>query len=126
MVTRVCPDTPIEFSIFSKVSKAQGKAFARPMPLPDPGESLDFLREYLILEGDLAPSIMRAQADRNATILIGPLRVMIHRLSLIADAQDKRHRLAKSMKFKGLRERVSFHSPAREIDRPLSNRRPLT
>ena len=86
------------------------------MPLPDPREGLDFLRECLILEGDLPPSIMRAQADRNATILIGPLRVMIHRLSLIADAQDKRHRLAKSMKFKGLRERVSFHSPAREID----------
>jgi len=58
---------------------------------------------------------MRAQTERNATILIGPLRVVIHGLSLIADAQDKRHRLAKCTKLEGLRERVSFHTPARQI-----------
>lgn len=85
------------------------------MPLPNPREGLNFLREGTILEGDLPPSIMRAQAERNATILIGPLRVVIHRLSLIADAQHKRHCLAKSTKFEGLRERISFHSPARQI-----------
>ncbi len=85
------------------------------MPLPNPREGLNFLREGTILEGDLPSSIMRAQAERNATILIGPLRVVIHRLSLIADAQHKRHCLAKSTKFEGLRERISFHSPARQI-----------
>jgi len=85
------------------------------MPLPDPREGLNFLRECTILEGHLPPSIMRAQAERDATILIGPLRVVIHRLSLIADAQHKRHCLAKSTKFEGLRERISFHSPARQI-----------
>ena len=63
---------------------------------PHPRNLLEALRQLDVLGGDFAAGIVRVEADGDAIVDIGPVRVVVHCLGLEGDAGHEGKRLAKA------------------------------